>query len=103
VPETVLINPHDHAARRRRGRRLGGLPVGAGPARRRAALARIRYAGLDPKGKPIEREAEGFHARVVQHECDHLIGRLYPTRMRDLTRFGYTSVPVPGHGSRPDD
>jgi peptide deformylase len=56
---------------------------------------RIRYAGVDPAGQPIEREAEGFHARVVQHECDHLIGRLYPTRMRDLTRLGYTSVLFP--------
>jgi peptide deformylase len=53
---------------------------------------RIRYAGFDAQGRPIEREAEGFHARVVQHECDHLIGRLYPTRMRDLTRLGYTEV-----------
>jgi len=55
----------------------------------------IRYRGLDPAGRPIEREAEGFHARVVQHEVDHLIGRLYPTRMRDLTRLGYTSVLFP--------
>jgi len=57
--------------------------------------ARIRYAGFDPDGRPIEREAEGFHARVVQHECDHLIGRLYPTRMSDLTKLGYTSVLFP--------
>jgi peptide deformylase len=56
---------------------------------------RIRYAGVDPDGRPIEREAEGFHARVVQHECDHLIGRLYPTRMRDLTKFGFTSELFP--------
>ena len=58
-------------------------------------FARVRYAGFDPLGQPIEREAEGFHARVVQHECDHLIGRLYPTRMTDLTRLGYTSVLFP--------
>jgi peptide deformylase len=58
-------------------------------------FARIRYRGFDPQGRPIEREADGFHARVVQHECDHLIGRLYPTRMTDLTRFGYTSVLFP--------
>ena len=58
-------------------------------------FARIRYRGFDPQGRPIEREADGFHARVVQHECDHLIGRLYPTRMNDLTRFGYTSVLFP--------
>ncbi len=57
--------------------------------------ARIRYRGFDPEGRPIEREADGFHARVVQHEVDHLIGRLYPTRMRDLTKFGFTSVLFP--------
>jgi peptide deformylase len=57
--------------------------------------ARIRYRGFDVAGRPIDRDAEGFHARVVQHECDHLIGRLYPTRMTDLTRFGYTSVLFP--------
>ncbi|MBQ0960609.1 peptide deformylase [Ideonella sp. 4Y11] len=57
---------------------------------------RIRYRGVDLAGRPIEREAEGFHARVVQHECDHLIGRLYPTRMRDLTKLGFTSVLFPG-------
>ena len=57
--------------------------------------ARIRYRGVDPEGRPIEREAEGFHARVVQHEVDHLIGRLYPTRMRDLSKLGYTSVLFP--------
>ena len=57
---------------------------------------RIRYTGVDPLGQPIDREAEGFHARVVQHECDHLIGRLYPTRMRDLTKLGFTSVLFPG-------
>jgi len=56
---------------------------------------RIRYTGQDPAGKRIEREADGFHAVVVQHECDHLIGRLYPTRMTDLTQLGYTSVLFP--------
>jgi peptide deformylase len=64
---------------------------------------RIRYTGVDPQGKPIDREADGFHARVVQHECDHLIGRLYPTRMRDLTRFGYTSVLFPDMDPNADD
>jgi peptide deformylase len=55
----------------------------------------IRYEGIDPKGARIDRNAEGFHARVVQHECDHLIGRLYPTRMRDLRQLGFTSVLFP--------
>jgi peptide deformylase len=57
--------------------------------------ARIRYRGVDAMGQPIDREVDGFHARVVQHECDHLIGRLYPTRMRDLRQLGYTSVLFP--------
>jgi peptide deformylase len=56
----------------------------------------VRYTGFDFEGNLIDREVAGFHARVVQHECDHLIGRLYPTRMRDLTRFGYTEVLFPG-------
>ena len=57
---------------------------------------RIRYSGFDPYGDAIEREAEGFHARVVQHECDHLNGMLYPMRVRDFTRFGFTEVLFPG-------
>ena len=56
----------------------------------------IRYQGIDPKGERIDRRAEGFHARVVQHECDHLIGRLYPSRITDFSRFGYTDVLFPG-------
>ena len=64
---------------------------------------RIRYTGFDELGNPIDREADGFHARVVQHECDHLIGRLYPTRMRDLTQFGFTSVLFPEMDPNADD
>jgi peptide deformylase len=56
----------------------------------------IRYEGIDPAGARIERTAEGFHARVVQHECDHLIGRLYPSRITDFSKFGYTDVLFPG-------
>ena len=68
-----------------------------------ARHSRIRYTGFDPQGQPIDREADGFHARVVQHECDHLIGRLYPTRMADLTQFGYTSVLFPDLDPASDD
>lgn len=57
---------------------------------------RLRYQGFDPLGNPIDRTVEGFHARVVQHECDHLIGMLYPMRVRDFTRFGFTDVLFPG-------
>lgn len=56
----------------------------------------IRYTGFDQYGDAIDRTVDGFHARVVQHECDHLIGRLYPTRMRDLTQLGFTEVLFPG-------
>jgi peptide deformylase len=56
----------------------------------------IRYSGLSQFGVPIEREATGFHARVVQHECDHLDGILYPRRIRDLSRFGFTDALFPG-------
>lgn len=55
----------------------------------------IRYEGFDPDGNPIQRVAHGFHARVVQHECDHLIGRLYPSRISDFSKFGYTEVLFP--------
>ena len=65
--------------------------------------SRIRYTGFDPFGEPIEREADGFHARVVQHECDHLIGKLYPMRVRDFTKFGYTQVLFPGLDENADD
>ena len=64
---------------------------------------RIRYRGVDAEGRPIDREAEGFHARVVQHECDHLIGRLYPTRMTDLRQLGFTEVLFPGLAATADD
>ncbi len=58
-------------------------------------FTQVRYEGFDPQGRPIVREASGFHARVVQHECDHLDGILYPMRMRDLRNFGYTEVLFP--------
>ncbi len=64
---------------------------------------RIRYSGFDPQGRRIEREAEGFHARVVQHECDHLAGMLYPMRVRDFSRFGFTEVLFPGLATPADE
>lgn len=56
---------------------------------------RIRYQGHDPFGVPIDREVGGFHARVVQHECDHLVGTLFPMRVRNFSKFGYTDVLFP--------
>jgi peptide deformylase len=64
---------------------------------------RIRYSGFDENGGRIAREAEGFHARVVQHECDHLVGKLYPMRVRDFSRFGFTEVLFPGLDAAQDD
>ena len=103
VPETVLINPvvtplDDVEEDGWEG--CLSVPGLRGVVPR---WARIRYTGFDARGGRIEREAAGFHARVVQHECDHLIGRLYPTRMRDLTRFGYTSVLFPDLDPARDD
>lgn len=65
--------------------------------------SRIHYAGFDQYGDVIERTVEGFHARVVQHECDHLIGTLYPMRIRDFTQFGFTEVLFPGLDASDDD
>jgi peptide deformylase len=59
-------------------------------------FSQIRYSGFDQYGDPIERTVDGFHARVVQHECDHLIGKLYPMRIEDFTQFGFTEVLFPG-------
>jgi len=56
----------------------------------------LRYRGFDQNGAPIDRSVNNFHARVVQHECDHLIGKLYPMRITDFTRFGFTEVLFPG-------
>ena len=65
--------------------------------------SRIRYTGLDEKGTGIDRTVDGFHARVVQHECDHLIGKLYPMRVRDFSRFGFTEVLFPEISAAEDD
>ena len=59
-------------------------------------FSKIRYTGFDQYGDPIDRTVDGFHARVVQHEVDHLLGKLYPMRVRDFTKFGYTDVLFPG-------
>jgi peptide deformylase len=103
VPRTVLLNPEilplgDEVEEGWEG--CLSVPGLRGVVPRHA---RIRYRGFDLQGRPLERQAEGFHARVVQHECDHLIGRLYPTRMTDLTKLGFTSVLFPGLDASEDD
>ena len=63
----------------------------------------VRYTGCNVLGEPIDRTVSGFHARVVQHECDHLWGKLYPMRVRDFTRFGFTEVLFPDISAAEDD
>lgn len=89
VPLTVLINPEIEVLGEETEEDWEGclsLPGLTGAVER---PYRIRYRGVTPDGKTLEREAAGFHARVVQHECDHLDGVLYPQRMRDLSKFGF--------------
>ena len=103
VPPTVLINPVITALDEELVDGWEGCLSVPGLRGMVPRHARIRYAGFGPEGQPIEREADGFHARVVQHEYDHLIGRLYPTRICDLTKFGYTSVLFPDMAPDADD
>lgn len=103
VPETVLLNPSIEALDDVEVEDWEGCLSVPGMRGVVPRFARIRYRGFDPWGSPIEREADGFHARVVQHECDHLIGKLYPMRVRDFSRFGYTSVLFPELDVAEDD
>ncbi len=102
LPLTVLVNPQITPLGEEQVDGWEGCLSVPGLRGEVPRFARIRYTGVDLQGQPVAREAEGFHARVVQHECDHLIGRLYPTRMRDLTRLGYTSVLFPELGDGDD-
>jgi peptide deformylase len=103
VPRTVLINPVITPLSDEREEGWEGCLSVPGLRGKVPRFSRIRYTGVDEHGHVIDREADGFHARVVQHECDHLIGRLYPTRMEDLTQFGYTSVLFPELDPNADD
>jgi len=103
VPETVLLNPVIEPLGDAIEEGWEGCLSVPGLRGVVPRFARIRYRGVDAEGRPIAREAEGFHARVVQHECDHLIGTLYPMRIRDFSRFGFTSVLFPGLDAEADD
>lgn len=103
VPETVLLNPvltplSDAIEEAWEG--CLSVPGMRGLVPR---WSRLRYEGVDQFGQPIRREVDGFHARVVQHECDHLNGILYPMRIRDLTQFGFTDVLFPELDPNEDD
>ena len=102
VPYTVLINPTLEPVGEEIEEGWEGclsVPGMRGVVPRHASL---RYRGLDPFGNPIDRTVSGFHARVVQHETDHLLGILYPMRIRDLRTFGFNEELFPGQDIQDD-
>jgi peptide deformylase len=96
VPFTVLVNPKIVLLTREVEEGWEGCLSVPGMRGLVPRYARLQYSGFDEHGSPIEREAEGFHARVVQHECDHLDGILYPQRMTDLSKLGFNEELFPG-------
>lgn len=103
VPETVLINPVITPLSQDMDEGWEGCLSVPGLRGMVNRYSMIRYEGSDQYGKAIDRVAEGFHARVVQHECDHLIGKLYPMRVTDFSRFGFTEILFPGLDPASDD
>lgn len=95
VPRTILVNPVITPLTEDREEGWEGCLSVPGLRGMVPRATRIHYTGFTAAGEPIERFAEGFHARVVQHECDHLDGVLYPMRVRDFRRFGFTDVLFP--------
>lgn len=103
VPRTVLLNPVITPLGNEEEEGWEGCLSVPGLRGLVPRWRRIRYQGFDLQGRAIEREVDGFHARVVQHECDHLQGVLYPMRVRDFSRFGFTEVLFPGLDAGDDD
>ncbi len=103
VPDTVLINPELEPLSREMDEDWEGCLSVPGMRGWVPRYRRLRYSGFDEHGVPFERKVEGFHARVVQHECDHLNGILYPMRIRDFTRFGFNDVLFPDGALAPED
>ena len=95
VPPTILINPVITPIGEAQEDDWEGCLSVPGLRGKVPRWSHIRYTGFDPYGDPIDRTVDGFHARVAQHECDHLWGTLYPMRVRDFTQFGYTEVLFP--------
>ena len=95
VPQTVLINPRITPLSSDMEEGWEGCLSVPGLRGVVPRHAHIRYQGRDVQGGWIDRTVQGFHARVVQHECDHLFGKLYPMRITDFSRFGFTDVLFP--------
>jgi peptide deformylase len=96
VPYTVLVNPQLEAIGEETEEGWEGCLSVPGMRGLVSRYKRLRYRGVDQFGKPIDRTVDGFHARVVQHEVDHLMGVLYPMRVRDMRNFGFTEELFPG-------
>jgi peptide deformylase len=96
IPKTILINPVITPQGRDEEEGWEGCLSVPGMRGVVPRWARVRYQGFDLQGQAIDRTVDGFHARVVQHECDHLDGKLYPMRIRDFSRFGFNDVLFPG-------
>lgn len=95
VPFTVLINPKITPLTEEIEEGWEGCLSVPGMRGMVPRFTRLRYQGLDQHGNTIDRSVDGFHARVVQHECDHLQGILYPMRITDFRKFGFTEVLFP--------
>jgi peptide deformylase len=103
VPETVLLNPVLSPLSDDMEEGWEGCLSVPGLRGMVPRWKQLRYEGFDQYGNAILREVDGFHARVVQHECDHLAGILYPARIRDFSRFGFTDILFPGLDASADD
>ena len=103
VPQTILLNPVIEPLGTEEELGWEGCLSVPGLRGEVPRFAAIRYQGFDPSGQVIDRSVSGFHARVVQHECDHLIGKLYPMRITDFSKFGFTEVLFPDLDPTTDD
>ena len=103
VPETILLNPHLTPLADDLEEGWEGCLSVPGLRGMVPRFLRLRYEGFDQFGTKVSREVEGFHARVVQHECDHLDGLLYPMRIRDFSRFGFIEELFPDGVNVPED
>ncbi len=102
VPRTVLINPELEPLGAQMEQGWEGCLSVPGLRGLVPRYRQLRYRGVDQQGRPIDRQASGFHARVVQHEVDHLDGILYPMRMTDLSQFGFNEELFPGQRLQDD-
>lgn len=103
IPDTVLINPCVEPLAAEMEEDWEGCLSVPGLRGWIPRWRRVRYAGVDESGQPFARSVEGFHARVVQHECDHLDGVLYPMRLRDFSRFGFVEALFPAGVLPPEE